>query len=120
MEFDGLKFWGAPWVPMLDGHAFFADDDDLKSAWSRIPYDVDVLITHTPPEGILDRSGAEESLGCPFLADALQRVKPRLHCFGHVHAAAGREDRDGTIFVNATSVDTRRDVVNPPFVIDLE
>lgn len=120
VEFGGLKFWGAPWVPMLECHAFFADDDDLRSAWSRIPYDVDVLITHTPPEGILDRSGAGESLGCPFLAVALQRVKPRLHCFGHVHAAAGREDRDGTIFVNATSVDTRRDIVNPPFVIDLE
>lgn len=118
--FGGLKFWGAPWVPMLDDHAFFADDDDLNAAWARIPEDVDVLITHTPPAGVLDRSSGEASLGCPFLADALQRVKPRLHCFGHVHAAVGREDRNGTIFVNATSIDTRRDVVNPPFVIDLE
>lgn len=120
LTIHGLKFWGAPWVPMLDGHAFFAEDKKLETAWSRIPEDVDVLITHTPPAGVLDRSSGEASLGCPFLTDALQRVKPRLHCFGHVHAAAGREDRDGTTFVNATSVDSRRDVVNPPFVIDLE
>lgn len=120
LEFRGLKFWGAPWVPMLDGHAFFAEDKKLQAAWSRIPDDVDVLITHTPPEGVLDESSGEARLGCPFLADALRRVKPRLHCFGHVHGSAGREERGGTTFVNATSVDPRREIMHSPCVIDLE
>lgn len=119
-EFGGLNFWGSPWVPMLDGHAFYADDNKLKVAWSRIPDDVDVLITHTPPEGILDTSSRGAGYGCPYLAETVRHFKPRLHCFGHVHAAAGRLDVDGTIFVNATSVDTRRGGVNPPTVIDLD
>ena len=118
--YRGLKFWGSPWVPMLDGHAFFAEDKRLQALWSRIPDDVDVLITHTPPEGILDTSSDGLGLGCPYLAETVKRLKPRLHCFGHVHSAAGRHDADGTIFVNATSVDSRQGVVNPPFMIDLE
>ena len=41
-----------------------ADDDALREKWSRIPANTDVLITHTPPAGILDRSRRGQGLGC--------------------------------------------------------
>lgn len=41
-----------------------------------------------PPRGILDecRNG---SVGCPHILKALQRARPRLHCFGHIHDGYG-------------------------------
>ena len=87
--FRGVTFYGASWVPMLHGFAFFADDEFLERAWSRIPEDVDVLITHTPPLGILDVSSRGKSLGCRYLADRLKDLSPTLHCFGHVHRSRG-------------------------------
>lgn len=117
--YRGVRFHGAPWVPMLDGHAFFADDRALAAAWARIPDDVDVLITHTPPAGILDVSSTGLKLGCRHLADRLAALSPRLHCFGHVHASAGHRTIGGTTYVNAASVNSAFEVVHPPFTIEL-
>lgn len=99
---NGVKFYGAPWVPQLKSHAFFADDAALKTAWAKIPADTDVLITHTPPAGVLDVSSRGQSLGCPHLAKRLQRLRPRLHCFGHIHASTGVVRRGRVTYVNAS------------------
>jgi hypothetical protein len=52
---------------------------------------VDVLITHGPPKGHLDKTATGFGAGCPHLLAALDRVRPRLHCFGHIHEAWGAE-----------------------------
>jgi hypothetical protein len=52
---------------------------------------VDIMITHGPPWKHLDRTTSGEMAGCPNLLRALDRVRPRLHCFGHIHEAWGAE-----------------------------
>lgn len=43
-----------------------------------------------------------EHWGCPVLRDTvLNRVKPYLHLFGHVHEGNGTLQRDNTVFSNA-------------------
>lgn len=64
----------------------FQYEHDLPPWSGRIPLSTDILITHTPPRYHLDNS-----LGCPGLLDEIWRVRPRLHVFGHIHAAPGRE-----------------------------
>ncbi|RKU47545.1 hypothetical protein DL546_006264 [Coniochaeta pulveracea] len=49
----------------------------------------DVVITHSPPRGILDRTDDKILAGCPNLFDAVARARPRLHCFGHIHEGWG-------------------------------
>ena len=49
--------------------------------------DTDVLVTHGPPRAHLNLLG----IGCVFLLDAVWRVRPRLHVFGHVHEGYGQE-----------------------------
>jgi len=116
---DGVKFYGASWVPNLNNHAFFADERALDEAWSKIPDDVDVLITHTPPAGVLDVSSRGLALGCKHLAKRLKTLKPVLHCFGHVHASAGSRKRGGTTYVNASSVNSSFEIKVAPFEFDL-
>ncbi|WP_310496434.1 metallophosphatase domain-containing protein [Sandarakinorhabdus sp.] len=119
VEFRGLKIFGAPWVPELRTHAFFRDPSALAAAWARVPPDIDILVTHTPPKGILDRSSRDRSLGCPSLAKELRRISPRVHCFGHVHAAAGRQRLGKTLFINASSYDGNTGAMRPPVTFTL-
>jgi len=66
-----------------------------KGSSNPIPSGVDIVMTHGPPRlpqdsnFQLDTNGKGEHLGCEKLAKAIQRVKPRLHCFGHIHEGRG-------------------------------
>jgi Icc-related predicted phosphoesterase len=113
-EYRGVNFYGAPWVPELRGQAFYLNTDDLKRKWFEIPEDVDVLITHTPPAGILDVSSRGYSLGCPYLMAAIETYQPKIHCFGHVHASSGELNADGIKYVNAASVNSQYELVRRP------
>jgi hypothetical protein len=52
---------------------------------------VDIMLTHGPPWRHLDTIASGDSVGCPQLLQALDRIRPRLHCFGHIHEAWGCE-----------------------------
>jgi Icc-related predicted phosphoesterase len=76
--------------------------------WDQIPYDLDVLITHGPPFGILDQikpGGAH--LGCEELLKAVEEKRPKVHIFGHIHGGAGTFDNGTTRFVNAAFLNER-------------
>ncbi|KAJ8611367.1 hypothetical protein MRB53_038037 [Persea americana] len=52
---------------------------------------VDIVMTHGPPLGHLDRTPRGSYYGCRNLQRAIARSKPRLHCFGHIHEGYGAE-----------------------------
>jgi Icc-related predicted phosphoesterase len=121
VEIDGIKFWGSPAQPEFCNWSFnYKRGKDIDRIWRRIPDDTDVLITHGPPAGFRDwTKPGEESLGCQDLRNAVRRVKPKLHVFGHIHGGYG-EDHDGTThFVNASLLDERYQPVNQPIVVEL-
>ncbi|KIX96272.1 uncharacterized protein Z520_08050 [Fonsecaea multimorphosa CBS 102226] len=57
--------------------------------------EIDIMITHGPPRELLDRvwrgvgKEGEEDVGCDHLRKAVERCRPRVHCFGHIHEAWG-------------------------------
>lgn len=119
-SYAGLKIYGSPWVPDLPFHAFHRDRVDLAKAWAKIPGDTDILVTHTPPLGTLDKSSRGHSYGCKTLAKQLKRVSPRVHCFGHVHAGAGTMTTRETLYINASSIESGSNRMLAPITIDLE
>lgn len=84
-----------------------------------IPTDTDVLITHVPPYGTLDRNSRARHCGCRALAPRVERIAPRLHCFGHIHASSGVLVEPKTTFLNASMVDRTGRVVRAPYVVEL-
>jgi Icc-related predicted phosphoesterase len=120
VERFGLKFWGSPWQPEFYNWAFnLPRGKPLAEIWGLIPDDTDVLITHTPPYGILDRLESGRHVGCVDLAQALPRVRPKLHVFGHIHEDYGMQEQNGTTFINACICNAYYQPVNPPIVFDL-
>ncbi|OIP44152.1 MAG: metallophosphoesterase [Deltaproteobacteria bacterium CG2_30_63_29] len=103
---EGFHFWGAPWQPWFLSWAFnLQRGPELAAKWALIPRNTDVLVTHGPPFGILDRTHSHQDAGCADLLARVQVVKPRLHVFGHIHEARGTIQVGETIFVNASCWD---------------
>lgn len=120
IEVEGLRIWGSPWQPRFFDWAFNLDrGEPLRAMWAKIPPGTDVLLTHGPPLGVLDRTVNGDAVGCADLMDAVRRVRPRLHVFGHIHEAYGQVEHDGTLFVNASSLDVTYRGVHPAVVVDL-
>jgi Icc-related predicted phosphoesterase len=116
----GLRIWGSPWQPWFHDWAFnLQRGTEIAAKWALIPNGIDVLITHGPPFGILDRTDNHEDVGCVDLLAAVQRIRPKLHLFGHIHEAHGMLERDGIRFVNACNCSLRYRPVQPPIVVDL-
>lgn len=51
--------------------------------------DIDVVMTHGPPYGVLDDTRIGTKAGSRHLLNAVARGVPKLHCFGHIHEGAG-------------------------------
>lgn len=118
---SGLKFWGSPVTPWFFNWAFNRHRGaEIRRHWDQIPADTDILITHGPPAGILDRNAEGEATGCEDLRLVVERIKPRLHIFGHIHEAHGIEEHHGTLFVNACQLDERYRLVHEPVVVTLD
>lgn len=107
---DGLSFYGIPWSSYCGPFGFQTRTSDEDSAvFSTIPSGLDVLVTHEPPLGVLDRYYRSESgyvhLGSPALLERLVQTKPRVHAFGHIHNQTGqRLLPNGTLCINACSL----------------
>lgn len=50
---------------------------------------MDVLVTHSPPRGILDRNRSGRLAGSAALCRRVLDARPRLHVFGHCHDQPG-------------------------------
>lgn len=118
---EGVTFWGSPWTPQWGGTAFgFKSRTAARTHWAKIPEGVNVLITHGPPLGILDQLHNGKNAGDPDLLDAVKRIKPKLHVFGHIHSAYGQVEIDGTTFVNACVCTEDYKPDNQPIVVEVE
>lgn len=119
-EIDGLKIYGSPWQPEYMSMAFnLPRGQALIEKWAMIPQEVDILITHGPPYGILDEVPDGKRVGCNDLLDAVRRTKPQLHIFGHIHHSYGHLKAGSTDFANASICDESYCPSNLPLVFDL-
>lgn len=129
---DGIKFYGSPWQPEFCNWAFNLPRKGLKlkQVWDAIPSDVDILVTHGPAWGHLDRivpwpkNGirVSDNLGCELLFDRLKdgAIKPKIHAFGHIHGSYGIKQLEHTLFLNSALCNENYDPVNPPHVVDYD
>lgn len=117
----GLKVYGESAQPYFCNWSFnIKNPHSLYSIYSQIPDDVDILITHCPPKGILD-SVYGESVGSIELKAHLHRLKKlKLHCYGHIHFSAGIEIIDGVTYSNGAICNEEYESTNKGNTFELE
>ena len=119
IEIEGVRFYGEsrhPIIPRMQ-MAWQRPPEDLDAVWDVVPATppIDVLLSHCPPYGVLDRLFVGKRVGDPALRRAVERIRPQFHCFGHIHEQYGVQQAKGgsgplanTTFFNATSVSLTR------------
>ena len=103
---DGVKFYGA-------GYLHYAP---------AIPSDTQVLITHEPPRGILDREEGCEigEYGSVEILNQLHDLPNlHLHLFGHSHNDYGLCKKDGIVFSNGALMAYDVKIAREPRVIEI-
>lgn len=90
VEIEGLKIFGSPHTPQFGNWAFMKSREKLERFWrNAIHEQADIVITHGPPKGVLDKSyhksGRMEACGDRSLLNRMFELKPKLCLFGHIH-----------------------------------
>lgn len=127
---EKYKIWGSPWTlrfPGMNPHcmAFTVDtEEELAEKWALIPEDTDILVTHSPPSGILDRTVRNHHIGSSSLNMHVICSSIKVHIFGHIHESYGIKDGShlqeyDLISVNASHINERYEPVNKPIRITL-
>lgn len=84
-----IKIWGSPHTPTHGNWAFMKARHKLDRVWNEIPEDVDIIITHGPPKGIMDLTRDYDhkliQCGCNALRKRVLHIEPSLFLSGHIH-----------------------------------
>ena len=119
-EIEGLNFWGSPVQPEFFDWAFNRTrGKEIKAHWDLIPENTNILITHGPPYGILDKTIRNDLVGCEELAKKVMEMHPEIHVFGHIHEGYGIIKKKNTTFINASILDHKYRCINDPIVIKI-
>ena len=120
IEIEGLKIWGSPYSPIFHDWAFMLPENKLANIWAKIPNDTDVVVTHSPPFGILDLVDiGNRHTGSFSLLERIKEIKPRLHIFGHIHESYGLYTDYKTDFINASQMTSTYKLENEPIVLEI-
>lgn len=153
-EFAGLKIWGTPWSLKFRGlnphcAAFTGEEEELKGHYDKIPLDTDILISHSPMHGLLDKVQKFERVNTFIKGEAFTMRKPikneyencgsktlrekveslpniKLFCCSHIHEGYGQalfkemlSEKQDVICVNASIMNENYEAVNKPIRIEL-
>jgi Icc-related predicted phosphoesterase len=93
-EIHGVKLYGIPYVPYFTGSWNFEKSDVFLEEHLRYDVydrDIDVLVSHAPPYGCLDKVRKRENIGSKPLATYIKTAKKpaRTVLCGHVHESGG-------------------------------
>lgn len=119
INIEGINIFGSPYTPSFCNWSFMKSRDKMHNIWENIPLDIDILITHGPPKGILDlsenREHELEQCGCLSLYKHVMKIEPKICAFGHIHQYKGCYNNGTmtiserkTIFSNASCVEDGR------------
>ncbi len=92
VELGGLVFAGVGGMDVVSS---------LSKLTSRLSRSPDVLVTHHPPKGAVDRTFIGIRGGLGEIRRLVEEYKPRLHLCGHIHESRGSARLGGTLVVNA-------------------
>jgi len=118
---NNIKFYGTPVQPPFCNWAFNVFEPKLTEYWKIIDDDTDVLITHSPPYMIGDYVPyTMQHEGSPSLyKEVMERIKPVISMFGHIHEGYGVKVIENTTFINASVLDGDYMAVNEPILVEL-
>jgi Icc-related predicted phosphoesterase len=126
IEVNGLKIYGTPWVPIISySWAFEAEHDKLIEKFSKIPENLDILITHSPPRiSSCDVDYSLQTNNGPFgsseLTQAIFEKNPKYVFCGHIHSGAHNcIDFGNTKIFNVSRLNEDYNIAYEPLILNV-
>lgn len=133
-EFDEHEYhiWGSPWQLRFaeqnqDFTAFsLFTEADFEFYLDKAPWETEILLTHCPPDGVLDKTIRKNRTGSRALArkSMIWMDNLQLHVFGHIHESRGVQvvpinNEESVICVNASNLAPDYTFINSPIRVVL-
>ncbi|HET6246503.1 MAG TPA: metallophosphoesterase family protein [Tepidisphaeraceae bacterium] len=90
-EIDGVSFFGiGGGIPVTPFGSWSYDFTEAQATQllAKCPAEC-VLVSHSPPKGVVDRSSRGDSLGSTAVRETILRCRPKLVVCGHIHGSGG-------------------------------
>lgn len=104
IELEGVKIYGTPNTPYYGNWAFMRTERELKEIYARIPEGLNILLSHGPANGYLDRTEEGVHAGSIELKIRIKETKPKTVISGHIHEARGVQHDPDTQYYNVSYV----------------
>jgi len=104
IELKGISFFGiGGGIPVTPFGSWSYDFTEEEAEALLLDYPENaVLISHSPPEGVLDISSGGRHLGSKTIRQVIEKKVPRLVVCGHIHESGGKTEKLGkTVIINA-------------------
>ena len=115
---NGMVVLGLPFVTGLESWAFNRSEDDLERLVDCLP-DADIVLSHSPPSGILDKTNGGYHVGVLAWYKYLMTRSPKIWICGHIHESYGHRNVRGTDFYNVAMCNRQYEQANPAVVIEV-
>lgn len=101
IELSGISFFGLgggiPVTP-FGSWSFDFTEEEAETLLRDCPPGA-VLVSHSPPKGVVDVTSSGKRIGSTAVREAILRLSPRLVVCGHVHQSAGKTARLGNSLI---------------------
>ena len=127
-EYKEIRIYGTPWCHQFYNWSFMTSDVELEKIYNKIPYKVDVLLTHDCPHGTSDVILQDDvswydgktHIGCIPLGNAVDEKKPQIQFVGHLHSCTKEPQQRGeTMVINVSVVNEHYKRVYEPHYIEI-
>jgi Icc-related predicted phosphoesterase len=116
---DGINIYGSPHSLTFGNWWFQKTEKELKELYRQIPSNTNILITHAPPFGILDKTVRGDLIGSMSLLNKIEELlNLKYNIFGHNHELFGIVKINNVTYINASLLDEKYRLVNMPVIID--
>ncbi|ALU12467.1 hypothetical protein EYM_04125 [Ignicoccus islandicus DSM 13165] len=103
MDFRGLRIDGCSLVPYTPFGTYREGSEE--DVWECLPHEADILVSHTPPRGVVDVSNYHGGghVGSTSVRKWIEEKQPLLSLHGHIHESRGYGKIGRTVVVNPGS-----------------
>ena len=126
IEINDLKIYGTPWIPIINYRwAFETEHDKLIQKFSKIPTDLDILITHAPPR--ISGSDVDFSIqtndgpfGSSELTQEIFMKQPKYVFCGHIHSGDHNVcEFEKSKICNVSRLDENYSIAYEPVILEI-
>jgi len=121
IKIEGIKFFCSAYSRTFGDWWFMESEDVLEYLYEKIPEDINVLITHTPPFGVLDQTVHGILAGSTSLNHRINKLPNiKYNIFGHIHENFGEIKIEKVKYINCSIVDEKYYPKNLPVIFEYD